>query len=167
MKKTTKIRPLAPQEWEIYKELRLRALIDAPDAFGSTLAREEAFSDNRWQNRLAGDDASWNLPLLAEVDGEPVGLGWGRIESSDPGTANLYQVWVTPSHRGFGLGKLLLDAIIFWAKKKNARYLELGVTVEDSPALHLYTRAGFKPVGEAQPLRQGSKLLAQSMRLKL
>jgi len=167
MKRTTEVRPFVLQEWEIYKALRLRALDDAPDAFGSTLAREEAFSDNIWQNRLAGDEASWNLPLLAKVDGEPVGLAWGRIEISDPSTANLYQVWVAPGHRGFGLGKLLLDTIITWAKKKNARYLYLGVTVQDSPAMRLYSRAGFETIGETQPLRPDSKLVEQSMRLKL
>ncbi len=167
MKQSPKIRPFTPKEWQIYKDLRLRALADAPDSFGSTLAREEGFSDTRWQTRLAGDDASWDLPLLAEVDGEPAGLAWGRIEIEDPSIANLYQLWIAPSHRGLGIAKILLEAIIMWAKKKGAYYLDLDVTLRDSPAMRLYIRAGFETIGAPKSLRPGSELAEQQMRLKL
>jgi ribosomal protein S18 acetylase RimI-like enzyme len=62
---------------------------------------------------------------------------------------------------------MLLDAVIAWARARNASSLNLGVTCGDSPARRLYERAGFKPTGEPQPLRPGSKLSAQSMRLAL
>ncbi len=165
--KEPNLRIFAHQEWGKYKNLRLRALADSPDAFGSTLAKEEKRPDTEWSRRLMGDNSSWNLPLLAEVDREPVGLAWGRIESTNPYLANLYQMWVSPTHRGLGLGKLLLDAVIVWAKEKNALYLDLGVTIQDSPAIRLYTGAGFKTIGTPEPLREGSKLLDQKMRLEL
>jgi ribosomal protein S18 acetylase RimI-like enzyme len=104
---------------------------------------------------------------VAEVDGEPIGLDWGRIEKSNPDVANLYQMWVAPSHRRLGVGKMLLDAVFYWAGTKNASYLDLGVTVGDSPAMRLYKRAGFEFRGETRAFRQGSELLGQRMRLKL
>ena len=167
MRQSPRVRPFLPEDWQVYKALRLRALTDAPDAFGSTLAREESFSDARWQIRLVGDDFSLDLPLVAEVDGEPVGLAWGRIEIADPSVANLYQVWIAPEYRGLGIAKILLETIINWAKKKNAHYLVLEVTLRESPAMHLYIRAGFEPVGAPKPLRSGSELSEQQMRLKL
>jgi GNAT superfamily N-acetyltransferase len=162
------IRAFTADEWRVYRGLRLRALADSPNAFGSTLAEEEGRPDAEWSRRLAsGADARSNLPLVAEVRGEPIGLAWGRIETSDPDVAALYQMWVAPSHRGLGAGQMLLEAVIAWARARNASYLDLGVTCGDSPARRLYERAGFKPMGEPQPLRPGSQLLGQPMRLAL
>ncbi len=53
MSQMLKIRTFAAQEWEIYKDLRLRALADAPSAFGSTFAEEHKRPDSEWANRLA------------------------------------------------------------------------------------------------------------------
>jgi GNAT superfamily N-acetyltransferase len=162
------IRTLAPAEWAVYKDLRLRALADSPDAFGGTLAAEQDRSDVEWQKRLAsGSDSRWNLPLLAEAGGKPVGLAWCRIVEANPEVANLYQMWVAPDHRGVGIGQMLLDTAIAWARANHALYLDLGVTYRDSPAMRLYTRRGFKPLGPPQPLRPGSDLLGLEMRLIL
>ena len=165
---TPKIRTFAPEEWKTYRDLRLRALADSADAFGRTLAEEQRHPDAWWANRLAsGADPSWDLPLVAEVDEEPIGLAWGRIDRTNPEVANLYQMWVAPGHRRLGAGRMLLELVIAWARAQNACSLELGVTIRDSPAMRLYTRAGFEAVGEPQPLRPGSELSEQLMRLKL
>jgi GNAT superfamily N-acetyltransferase len=163
-----KIRTFAAHEWRTYKDIRLRALADSPDAFGRTLAEAQERSDDYWSDRLSsGANAGWDLPLVAEADGGPVGLAWGRIEASRPEVANLYQMWVAPNYRHLGIGRMLLETVITWARAKNARYLDLGVTFTNSPAMRLYKQAGFKPVGESLSLRQGSDLLAQPMRLDL
>ena len=165
---TPLIRTFAVHEWRTYRDLRLRALADSPDAFGRTLAQEEGRPDAEWSSRLAsGVESRWDLPLLAEISGEPIGLAWGRIESSNLDAANLYQMWVAPNCRGIGAGQMLLEVVIAWATAAKVCYLALGVTCGDSPAMRLYVRAGFKPVGEPEPLRPGSELLAQPMRLAL
>ena len=165
---TPSIRTFASHEWRTYKALRLRALADSPDAFGSTLAEEEGRPNTEWSSRLAsGVDSRLDLPLLAVVDSEPTGLAWGRIESSNLDVANLYQMWVAPNYRGHGVGQMLLKAVIDWAKAANVCYLALGVTCGENPAMRLYLRAGFKPIGEPEALRPGSELLAHAMRLPL
>lgn len=162
------IRTLAADDWRLYRDLRLRALADSPDAFGSTLAAEAGRPDAEWARRLASSaDARVSLPLVAELGGELIGLAWGRIDAAAPDVAALYQMWVTPTHRGRGVGQKLLEAVIAWAMAQNVASLDLGVTCGDSPARRLYGRAGFKPLGEPGPLRQGSTLLAQRMRLTL
>jgi GNAT superfamily N-acetyltransferase len=148
--------------------LRLRALADSPGAFGSTLAAEKDRSDADWSSRLdSGAGSGMDLPLVALVDGVPVGLAWGRIDRENHSVANLYQMWVAPDYRRIGIGRMLLEAVINWAKGKNVDYLDLGVTYRDSPAMRLYLRAGFEPAGQPEPLRPGSDLLCQSMRLQL
>jgi GNAT superfamily N-acetyltransferase len=166
MKAIPAVRSLARDEWRTYRDLRLRSLEDSPDAFGRTLSEERARPDEHWSSRLASVSAA-DLPLVAEVNGEPVGLAWGRIEPSTPDTAHLYQMWVAPNHRGLGAGQLLLGAVIRWATAARVGWIALGVTCGDTAAMRLYARAGFRPVGEPAPLRPGSSLLAQSMRLEL
>jgi len=162
------IRAFSPGEWRAYRDLRLRALADSPDAFGRTLAEESSRPDSEWARRLsASDDSGINLPLVAEVRGEPIGLAWGRIDRSAPDVAALYQMWVAPSHRRMGAGRMLLESVVAWARTLNASCLELGVTCDDGPARRLYERVGFKPVCQREQLRPGSKLLSQPMRFEL
>ncbi|MFO7539732.1 MAG: GNAT family N-acetyltransferase [Chloroflexota bacterium] len=164
MKKVTadmfKIRKFAAHEWPTYKNIRLRALADSPDAFGRTLAEAQEYADDYWSGRLSsGANSGRDLPLVAECDDEPIGLTWGRIEASRPEVANLYQVWVDPDYRQHGVGQLLLERVITWARAENARYLDLGVTFADSPAMRFYRRNGFEPLAKPGPLRPGSPLL--------
>ena len=108
-----------------------------------------------------------DLPLVAEDEGRAAGIAWGRIDPAAPETAHLYQMWVTPEARGRGCGAMLLDAVIQWARGKDAKQLLLDVTCGPSPANRLYARAGFRPAGEPEPIRPGSTLPVQPMRLDL
>ena len=65
------LRWLGPDDWETFREIRLRALADAPDAFGSTLGREQAFDEGDWRRRLTG-------PVVVVEDPGPVSVA-GRI----------------------------------------------------------------------------------------
>jgi GNAT superfamily N-acetyltransferase len=123
------IRLLLMSDWEIYRRLRLLALQDSPDSFGSTYEREAEFTDEEWISRLnASNRAKYALPLIAELDGVAVGLAWGQIHSSSSSSipmntdaAHVYQMWMSPRARGYGLSKLLLNSIIDWAKKSNRK----------------------------------------------
>ncbi len=162
------VRPLGAHEWRAYRDLRLRALRDSPTAFGSMLEFEQPRSDADWGERLsAGATSEWNLPLVAVNGDELVVLAWGRIDPPKPETAYVFQMWVAPPSRGLGCGAMLLDALVTWARDVKARSVVLGVTCGDTAATRLYTRAGFEPVGDPEPLRPGSTLLSQSMRLEL
>lgn len=168
MPSTPSVRVFGSHEWHVYRDLRLRALTDSPDAFGSTLSQEQRRGDEEWSARLAVGAASGkDLPLVAEVSSKPVGLAWARIAASDRVTANLYQMWVDPAFRGLGAGRMLLDTVVAWGRSCNVQTLLLGVSRGDTPATRLYVSAGFEPTGVPEPLRPGSAVLAQTMRLEL
>ncbi|HXV47216.1 MAG TPA: GNAT family N-acetyltransferase, partial [Candidatus Binatia bacterium] len=124
MRPTPSVRTFASHEWRTYRDLRLAALADSPDAFGGTLAEEERRSNTEWSSRLAsGVESNRDFPLVAEMGNEPIGLAWGRIERSTPDVAHLYQMWVAPNYRGLGAGTKLLDRVIAWARAANLSYL--------------------------------------------
>jgi GNAT superfamily N-acetyltransferase len=165
---TPSIRPFSSDEWALYKSLRLAALADAPNAFGSTLAAEQGRPDGEWSARLAsGAGSGYDRPLVAQIGARAIGLAWGKIEPSKPELAHVYQMWVAPTCRRQGVGQLLLDDLTGWARAMGAQHLCLGVTCGDSSAMRLYLRVGFRCIGPSGPLRPGSALMAQPMRLEL
>jgi len=163
----------AAQQWLVYRALRLASLADAPDAFGAQLSQQQAWPDMLWQMRLeAGIFSADACPLLAQCDGGPAGLIWGKLEAAHvPGSSardvHVYQVWVAPAYRGRAVGRALLDAVIDWARGKNARAVKLSVALSATAATRLYQRAGFVPAGAPQLLREGDILLTQPMQLLL
>ena len=165
---TLTVRRFTPDEWRLYRDLRLRALQDAPDAFGSTYAHECQRADADWQSRLEGGaGSSRELPVVAEVDGEPCGLAWARLADEEPTVALVYQMWVAPERRGQGVGRALLDMAVDWARMAGAHTVRLDVTVSNRPAVALYERAGFRPVGDPKPLRAGSALQSRCLQRSL
>jgi GNAT superfamily N-acetyltransferase len=163
-----KVREFLPDEWQTYRELRLRSLEESPDAFGRTLAEEDSRPDSEWVERLrSGCDSETDLPLIAEIRDQPIGLVWGRFpDSEEREKAHLFQMWVDPNFRCRGAGSTLLKLVIEWAAEMGASLLCLGVTC-GSPALRLYARAGFEPAGDPSPMRTGSSLMGQPMQLRL
>lgn len=162
------IRVLGIADWRIYKSLRLDSLLDSPDSFGSAYEIEVAYPDAEWMARLDPAGRARNaLPLVAEVDGSPAGLAWGLIHNPTPEAVNVYQMWVAPKDRGYGIGRALLSRILFWAKESQLSTVLLAVTTTNSAALALYRSSGFAPLGKPEQLRRGSVLQVQPMVLRL
>lgn len=159
-----KLRVLAPENWAEYKSLRLNALKESPDSFGSTYEREAAFSDVEWIERLrANFEGMISLPLVAEIDGDLVGLAWGVIHHSDEKLAHIYQMWVSPEARGKGIAMSFLNELKIWALSNSCTSIELAVTTNNDAAVGLYKICGFKADGVKKQLRAGSELLTQQM----
>jgi ribosomal protein S18 acetylase RimI-like enzyme len=162
------VRPLRAHEWQTYRDLRLGALADAPDAFARTLAEEQGRSDAEWSQMLSASTGSPSqISLVAEWGERPVGLAYGRLAAEDPEIAHLYSMWVAPSARRSGVGRALVGAVVAWARSAKARTLVLQVTEGNAPAATLYERAGFARTEQRSALRAGSALQVRTMRLAL
>lgn len=161
------IRRFNASEWKLYREIRLRALKESPDAFGSTFEEASEYADADWIRRLEAATTEQDYPMAATSGDRVVGLAWARIESAHPEVAHLYQMWVAPECRGKGLGRALVESGIQWARDRRSTRMVLEVTCGDRPARRLYERLGFRPVGTARPMRKGSGLLEQTMELRL
>jgi ribosomal protein S18 acetylase RimI-like enzyme len=137
-----RIRELRPEDWRAFCDLRLRALHDAPDAFGSTLAEEEGFPEARWHERLTD-------PQAVNFVGETTEHGFVGLAVSAPydQETGLYSMWVDPRFRQTGLGSRLVEAIIQWARGRGFAKVLLDVADNNTAAIALYRRHGFRPTG--------------------
>jgi ribosomal protein S18 acetylase RimI-like enzyme len=131
---------LSPDDWRLWRIVRLQALEDAPYAFGTSLSEWQGDGDleRRWRHRL--EDVPFNV--VAVVDGRPVGQGSGTAPD-DRLSVELISMWVAPISRGNGIGEALIDAVVGWAEEIGARCVSLAVKEGNSHAIALYERTGF------------------------
>jgi GNAT superfamily N-acetyltransferase len=150
------IRRIRPDEGACLRALRLRALAEAPLAFGSTLTREAAFTDDAWNERARrGASGAEGITFVAELEGRWVGIATGL--SNDPDAPDdprpvLVGMFVGPEARGRGIGADLVNAVVDWARQRRAEGLCLWVTSTNAPAIAMYVRCGFQDSGARRPL---------------
>src|SRR2546423_9462047 len=140
------VRATTTTDWQALREIRLQAVLDVPDAFASTHAREAAFGANAWRHRASRDGSF--IAFLPEVC--PVGLGGGYLAA--PEVVEVIGMFVRPQARGRGVGEAVLDAVAGWARQQGVRTVHLWVTETNSRARLLYERCGFTVTAERQPL---------------
>ena len=157
------VRRLQPAEWKVLRDVRLRALADAPYAFSSPLEREQRFTRADWQQR-AGADANGSV-FVAFDDDRVVAMAGGFFPAAERTSATVWGMWVEPAARGAGLGRWLLEEVAEWAREHGARRLDLAVT--DTPearrAAALYRAAGFVATGADEPLESDPRLMTRGL----
>ena len=161
-----RIRPAAREQWEQARDLRLRALADSPEAFGSTLERERAHGEAEWVGWIEGWEGSRNVLFVAQDDERWVGMAVGS-RAGEESDAHLYGMWVEPSSRSRGIGARLVVEVLAWARGWEARSVILGVTETNARAAAFYEHLGFADTGERDPLREGSELRVRILRREL
>ena len=124
------------------RELRLQALTDAPDAFGSTYERELARTVDDWRRWL-----SPGATFLLEDGPAARGLVACARDAADATIVHLMAMWVAPSARGSGAADALVSQVIAWAHGNDARAVRLQVVQGNPRARRLYERHGFRLTG--------------------
>ena len=145
------IEPITAANLLVFKDVRLRALQDAPYAFGSTYAREVQFSDAEWAKRAERWNGQSGIGLVA-MDGDVAcGIAGSFLDEKDATRAQLLAMWTAPTYRQRGVGRLLVNDVLNWARGRNARILQLMVTSNNEGAIRFYERLGFRASRNAPP----------------
>ena len=146
------IQRLQPEHWYRLRAVRLRALADSPNAFGTLLAEDEARSAHDWRRRLEREEVVTLVAFTAahEDVGLVVATPWKWSEDND--AAGLFAMWVAPETRGTGVGGALIDAVIAWAREGNYARILLDVADQNTAAVALYASRGFVPTGKTGTL---------------
>ena len=144
------MRRVREADWRALRDVRLSALADSPDAFGSTLEREQAFGDTEWQE-WARDAAAGTAEILvlAWLETEPVGIV-GAFAEEGRDHIHLIAMWVAPQARRAGVGRALIDAVVAWAVEIGAPAVRLDVADDNVDARHLYDASGFSSTGRTK-----------------
>ena len=138
-------RVVTPDEWRLWRELRLSALAQSPAAFSSTLARWSGRGDTeeRWRARLR--EVALNLVLT--WDGAPVGMV-SATAPDDQSQVELISMWITPAVRGRGVGDHAVRQLLAWTREEHpTSRVVLAVKTDNDHAIRLYARHGFVDAG--------------------
>jgi GNAT superfamily N-acetyltransferase len=143
---------LSPDDWELFRDLRVAALSDAPWAFGSTLEIEQQLREADWRTKLATRAQFIARDERAGHRAAPLGTvgAYHEVEVID-----LISMWVAPAARCSGVGAALVERVIRHAEELGCREIRLWVTAGNLSAERLYTRCGFTRTGLMQPIRAG------------
>ncbi len=149
----TSVRVLGEDEWPRYREFRLRALKESPEAFVADYATEAEYDDDFWQLRMRR-----SLRLLAERDGEAVGILSLRenVKLFD-NAAEIFGLWVPQALRGSGVAATLVEAAAAAANNQGHGQLVYWVGTDNGRAVAFASSYGFRPTEHRRPMaHQGS-----------
>ena len=139
---------LQKEELGLCKELRLRALKDAPAAFAET-----------YENALECDDDYWDLisssmvepnkqrMFIAKESEDYIGSVYAILAMDDKSTGRLGGMWVDSRYRQKGVGVKLFLALKSWAENLGLKRVKLWVEDRDVGAKIFYSRLGFIETG--------------------
>jgi ribosomal protein S18 acetylase RimI-like enzyme len=138
------VRRLNPDDWQAWRTARLAALAEAPYAFASSLEKERSYHEKDWRDWL---DPSKGLKVVA---GDTAGMVGAWIPEDRNGSVELYSMWTAPEWRRRGVGGLLIDEVLTWARENRHERVDLWVVDGNIAAKHLYLRHGFRGTDEYQ-----------------
>ncbi|GAA5509106.1 GNAT family N-acetyltransferase [Novipirellula caenicola] len=152
---------------DLFRSIRLRALQDCPDAFGSTYEAAIKRDHASWRDQLLstshGIDRNTQLAFAAE---KCVGLA-ALYRDQDTASGEIVQMWVAPDHRGSPAASMLLGQLRIWAAEVGIHHLNLSVTNTNGRAIKFYENQGFLSTGECVSTDRNRELQGILMTLNL
>jgi GNAT superfamily N-acetyltransferase len=154
---------VTPELWQLHRAVRLAMLLDAPLAYGSSFAREVAFDDQVWLDRIEAS-ASW----LARRAGLPLGsVTMFHVPDRPEDEACLVAMWVASHARGTGVAGALVAALVGRARELGLRRVTLDVADQNVRAATFYERHGFVRTGHTGELPHVPGVREFEMELRL
>lgn len=132
----------------LFRQIRLNALKDSPEAFGSTYALEIGRTMESWQEQLelAITGKLRNIQF-AFYDDNPIGIA-ALYREKEVMSGDVIMMWVDEKFRGSEVASLLVSSLIGWARELSFQSVHLSVTRSNKCAIRFYEKCGFELTGE-------------------
>lgn len=148
------VRLLTPADRDAFRDLREEALRLEPRAFGASSEEHGRLSPEEIAARLRGQ------LVFGGFEGEALVAIAGCYQHPQNKVRHkglIWGVYVTPSHRGRGLARAVLEALIAEARRtEGIEQLMLSVACDNRGAARLYRSLGFTTYGvERRALKVG------------
>jgi len=157
------VRRLRTLEWRAFRDLRLAALRSDPMAFGSSFARESAYTRQKWQDWCRdGAIGNRNATFVAvSPSGKPVGMVGAFLVS---GTARVWGMWTRPGWRNRGAARSLMARLLAWLAAYSPDCpVVLDVNPSQAAATRIYAALGFRFSGNEEPLGHDPPAIVRPM----
>ena len=147
---TVTIRPAREEDAPAYRDLRLEALRNHPEAFSSDYAANLAKPMAFWTERLRFNSTdSATMIYFAVHDQRLIGM-CGITRPNSPKiqhSANIVGMYIRPDWRGFRIAEGLITACLDWARTQDVKIVKLAVVTTNARAIRCYARCGFQVYG--------------------
>ena len=152
---------LHADDWARLRDIRLRALIDSPHAYGGTYENESAFNEDRWRFEFAKQAF-----VIASVDDVDAAMMYvENLEGDFGATCWIGGCWSDPNFRGVGLMRAMFEFLDKQARSRDWLVQGLGVWTDNELAITAYEKLGFVEMGGPQPsTRQPGKFYQAMIR---
>jgi RimJ/RimL family protein N-acetyltransferase len=147
---TVTIRSAREEDAPVYRDLRLEALRNHPEAFsadyGANLAQPMTF----WADRLRLNNPDSVVMLYFAVhDQQLIGM-CGMTHTNSPKlrhSSTIVGMYVQPDWRGLRIAERLVTACMEWARTQEVKIVKLAVVTTNTRAIRCYAHCGFQVYG--------------------
>lgn len=147
------LRRLESDEVSLHREIRLRALRDAPESFGETFADVAERPISYWEDLTRSvTEPGRHVMFLACEGRDVIGSTYGLLDRPRSESGRVGGMWVEPAWRRRGVGRALLHEVFHWARCRGLSRLGLWAPGHSPAAVALYSGAGFRETGHRRPL---------------
>ncbi len=137
------IRLLEQSDWQAFKTLRMKALLEHPESFGASFNEESKLTAEASQQQFNSSDL-----FGAFINNELVGCAGFFIYSPEKmhHRGCIFSMYTNATFRGRGTADALVKTVIAHAKK-HVLQLHLTVVTSNHTAIRLYQKNGFRIYG--------------------
>lgn len=139
-----KAKTINKDDWKKYRDIRLEALKEDADAFGSSYNEYKDKDDLYWENKASLLEEKNGKSFICVVLDDNNFMSIGGAYQDENNEWNIVAIYTKKEFRGLGAGSLLFEKILEELNNREVKKVFLKVNAKRDSAVSLYKKFGFK-----------------------